>query len=78
MLPEPVNFPETKTIATLGEPFVIMAECICGHTRELHTLFYGGSSGQVSPQGKVRNKLRCHKCQARMPTVRIYRRAPEV
>jgi len=52
MLPEPVNFPETKTIATLGEPFVIMAECICGHTRELHTLFLRRQLGAGVTPGK--------------------------
>jgi len=75
---DPVEFPETKTIGTIGEPFVIIAECACGHARELHTLFLRHQLGAGVTLGKVRQTLRCHKCQARMPVVRVYRREQTV
>jgi hypothetical protein len=72
--PEPIEFPETTTIATIGEAFVIMAECKCGNAREMYTLFLRRQLGAGVTLGKVRQKLRCHRCQARMPEIRIYRR----
>lgn len=69
----PVEVPETKSIATIDSTFVIMAECECGHRRELHTLFLRRRLGAGVTIGEVRQKLRCHLCQARMPVVRIYR-----
>jgi hypothetical protein len=44
--PRPLAIAETTTIATFGEAFIIMAECACGHSRELHTLFQRASWGQ--------------------------------
>jgi hypothetical protein len=72
----PVEVPETNSIATIDSSFVIMAECSCGHKRELHTLFLRRQLGAGVTIGKVRLKLRCHLCQARMPVVRVYRRPP--
>ena len=69
----PVEVPETKSIATIDSAFVIMAECDCGHRRELHTLFLRRRLGAGVTIGEVRQKLRCHLCQARMPVVRVYR-----
>jgi hypothetical protein len=72
--PQPVEFPEDKTIATIGEAFMIMAVCKCGNSREMHTLFLRRQLGAGVTIGKVRQKLRCHQCQAREPEIRIYRR----
>jgi hypothetical protein len=68
-----VEVPDTKSIATIDSTFVIMAECGCGHHRELHTLFLRRQLGAGVTIGEVRQKLRCHLCQARMPAVRVYR-----
>jgi hypothetical protein len=57
--------PDTKTIATIGPGLSIMAEYPCGHSRELHTLFLRRQLGAGVTLGKVHQKLRCHKCQAR-------------
>jgi hypothetical protein len=70
----PIEVPETRTIATLDATFTIMAECTCGHTRELHTLFLRRQLGAGVTIAKVRAKLRCHRCQARMPSIKVYRR----
>jgi hypothetical protein len=64
---------ETKSIATLDPAFTIMAQCGCGHVRELHTLFLRRQLGAGVTIAKVRQKLRCHKCQAKMPAIKIYR-----
>jgi hypothetical protein len=73
--PIPVEVPETKSIATIGSTFVIMAECDCGHQRELHTLFLRRQLGAGVTIAGVRRKLRCHLCQARMPAIKVYRRS---
>ncbi len=72
--PTPIEVPETKSIATIDSTFLIMAECYCGDKRELHTLFLRRRLGAGVTVGEVRQKLRCHLCQARMPAVRVYRR----
>jgi hypothetical protein len=72
----PVEVPETQSIATIDSSFVIMAECDCGHKRELHALFLRRQLGAGVTIGKVRRKLRCHLCQGRMPAVRVYRELP--
>jgi hypothetical protein len=71
----PIEVPETKSIATIDSTFLIMAECDCGHKRELHTLFLRRRLGAGVTIGEVRGKLRCHVCQARMPAIRIYRQS---
>jgi hypothetical protein len=68
----PYAVEETRTIATLGSEFTIMAECPCGHARELHTLFLRRQLGAGVTIAKVREKLRCHKCQRQKPEIRVY------
>jgi hypothetical protein len=65
MAHEPVleAVPGTRTIATLTE-FTLMAECDCGHQRELHTLFLPRQLGAGVTLAGVRHKLRCHKYKA--------------
>jgi hypothetical protein len=63
----------TRTIATLDSGYTIMAECACGHTRELHTQFLRRQLGAGVTINGVRAKLRCHKCQAVKPEIKIYR-----
>jgi hypothetical protein len=63
----------TRTIATLDSGYTIMAECPCGHTRELYTLSLRRRLGAGVTIAGVRAKLRCHKCQARKPAIKIYR-----
>ncbi|HEX3836432.1 MAG TPA: hypothetical protein VHW25_05650 [Steroidobacteraceae bacterium] len=69
-----VEVAETKSVATLDPTFIIMAECTCGHARELHTLFLRRQLGAGITVATARQRLRCHKCQAKMPAIRIYRR----
>jgi len=66
-----IEVSESRSIATLNE-FVILAECSCGHEREIHTLFLRRQLGAGVTVGQVRQKLRCHKCQGRMPQIKIY------
>jgi hypothetical protein len=63
----------TRTIATLDSGYTIMAECPCGHDRELHTLFLRRQLGAGVTINGVRAKLRCHKCDAMKPAIKIYR-----
>lgn len=64
----------TRTIATLDSQYTIMAVCTCGHTRELHTLSLRRRLGAGVTLNGVLAKLRCHKCQAVKPAIKIYRR----
>jgi hypothetical protein len=50
----PLEFPDTKTFATLTSEFTIMAECSCGHSRELHALSLRRGLGNGVTLGKVR------------------------
>jgi len=36
--PKEIKFAPTRTIATLGSEYTIIAVCAYGHVRELHTL----------------------------------------
>ena len=63
----------TRTIATLDSDYTIMAECGCGHTRELYTLSLRRRLGAGVTIAGVRAKLRCHKCNVMKPTIRVYR-----
>jgi hypothetical protein len=63
----------TRTIATLDSGYTIVAECPCGHTRELHTLSLRRRLGAGVTINGVRAKLRCHKCDAMKPAIKIYR-----
>jgi hypothetical protein len=63
----------TRTIATLDSGYTIMAVCPCGHTRELHTLSLRRRLGAGVTINGVRAKLRCHKCSAMKPAIKIYR-----
>ena len=63
----------TRTIATLDKGYTIMAECACGHSRELHTLSLRRRLGAGVTINGVRTRLRCHKCQATKPVIKIYR-----
>jgi hypothetical protein len=68
-----IEIAPTRTIATLGSEYTIMAECACGHIRELHTLFLRRHLGAGVTIAGVRAKLRCHKCQERAPAIKVYR-----
>ena len=70
----PIEVPETQSIATIDSAFIIMAECDCGHRRELHTLFLRRQLGAGVTIAMVRRKLRCHLCQGRTPAIKVYRR----
>jgi hypothetical protein len=63
----------TRTIATFDSTYTIMAVCNCGHTRELHTLSLRRCLGAGVTINGVRAKLRCHKCDAMKPAIKIYR-----
>ena len=71
----PYEVEEARTIATLGADLTIMAAYPCGHSRELYSLSLRRQIGAGVTIAKVRLELRCHKCQARMPQIRIYKAA---
>jgi hypothetical protein len=73
----PYAVEDSRTIATLGAEFTIMAECDCDHKRELHALFLRRQLGSRVTIGQAREKLRCHRCQARSPTIKVYRACDE-
>lgn len=51
----------------------IVATCPCGHSRELYARPIQQMLGKGVLLGKVRDCLRCHKCQKRRPVITVQR-----
>jgi hypothetical protein len=70
---EPFTPADDAPLARFENHYTILAVCGCGHSRELHTLFLRRQLGIGVTMGKVRDSLRCHKCQKRGPTITVTR-----
>jgi hypothetical protein len=65
--------PDDELLATYANHHTITATCPCGHSRELYARPIQAMLGKGVLLGKVRDCLRCHKCQKRRPTVTVQR-----
>lgn len=65
--------PDDELLATYASHYTIMATCSCGHCRELFARPIQAKLGKGVLLGKVRDCLRCFKCQGRRPTVTVLR-----
>jgi hypothetical protein len=64
---------DDELLATYASHYVIVATCPCGHSRELFARPIQAMLGKGVLIGKVRDCLRCHKCQKRRPAVTVQR-----
>ena len=65
--------PDDELLATYATHYTITATCPCGHRRELFARPIQAMLGKGVLLGKVRDCLRCHKCQQRRPVVTVTR-----
>jgi hypothetical protein len=75
MLRTPKSFvpADDQLLETFARHHVITATCACGHERELHARPIQQQLGRGVLVGKVRDCLRCHKCQKRRPVIKVSR-----
>jgi hypothetical protein len=72
--PEPPWTPaDERILATFANQYTIVAECACGHSREIFARPIQRQLGAGVTIGKVRDSLRCHRCQARRPAILVMR-----
>jgi hypothetical protein len=64
---------DDELLATYASHYTITAMCPCGHSRELFARPIQTMLGKEVLLGKVRDCLRCHKCQKRRPAVTVQR-----
>jgi hypothetical protein len=69
--PHPV--PDDDLLDTYARHYTIIAACPCGHRRELFARPIQAMLGKGVLLGKVRDCLRCHKCQKRRPVITVQR-----
>jgi hypothetical protein len=69
----PFSPPDDALLPAYANHYTIMAMCQCGHSREIHARPIQRQLGAGVTIGRVRECLRCHKCQARRPTVLVCR-----
>jgi hypothetical protein len=62
---KPYQPADDELLATYAQHYVITASCPCGHSRELYARPIQAMLGKGVMLGKVRDCLRCHKCQRR-------------
>jgi hypothetical protein len=71
--PKPHALADDELLATYANHFTITAACACGHTRELFARPIQTMLGKGVLIGRVRECLRCHRCQKRHPVVTVQR-----
>lgn len=71
--PKPFAPTDDELLATYANHYTITAACVCGHSRELFARPIQTMLGKGVLWGKVRDCLRCHKCQGRRPAVTVQR-----
>jgi hypothetical protein len=64
---------DDELLATYANHYTITAMCPCGHARELFARPIQAMLGKGVLVGRVRECLRCHKCQARRPAITVQR-----
>lgn len=70
---EPWAPADERLLVTFANQFTIVATCACGHSREIHARPIQRQLGAGVTIGRVRECLRCHKCQGRRPAVLVVR-----
>jgi hypothetical protein len=70
---EPYAPEEDQLLVSFANHYTIMAICACGHERELHARPLQRQLGIDVSIGRLRDCLRCHKCQARRPGILMRR-----
>jgi hypothetical protein len=71
--PKPYTPPDVELLESFARHFTIVAKCSCGHERELFARPIQKMLGKGVLLGKVRESLRCFKCQTRRPTITVSR-----
>jgi hypothetical protein len=71
--PKPITPPDNELLATYGGHYTIIASCPCGHSRELSVRPIQARLGKGVEVGRVRDSLRCFKCQKRRPAITVTR-----
>ena len=61
--------PDDELPATYANRYVITATCSCGHSREILVRPIQKTPGKSARLGRVRDSLRCHRCQERRPRI---------
>ena len=72
-VPHPFTPPDDALLATYASHYTLIATCSCGHSRELFARPIQAMLGKGVLLDKVRDSLRCHKCQKRRPTISVTR-----
>jgi hypothetical protein len=70
---KPFTPADDELLATYASHYTITANCPCGHSRELFARPIQAMLGKGVLLGKVRDCLRCHKCQRRRPAFTVQR-----
>ncbi len=63
---------DERELDTFSQHYIFTATCACGHTREIEPRQLLRRLGPVTI-GKLRDALRCHRCQERRPKVEVRR-----
>jgi len=71
--PRPYTPTDDDLFDRYSNHYVITATCSCGHSRELFARPIQAMLGKGVLLGKVREVLRCHKCQKRRPNITVQR-----
>jgi hypothetical protein len=64
---QPFAPPDDALLPDFAQHFVIRAVCACGNEREIYARPIQRRLGAGVAIGRVRDCLRCHRCQARRP-----------
>jgi hypothetical protein len=70
---KPHTPPDDELLDRYANHYTITATCPCGHSRELFARPIQTMLGKGVLFGKVRDALRCHKCQRRRPNITVTR-----
>jgi hypothetical protein len=71
--PKPYQPSDDELLATYANHYTITATCLCGHSRELFARPIQTMLGNGVLLDKVRDSLRCFRCQKRRPAVTVQR-----
>ena len=70
---EPFPPADDQLLLTFGMHYTIRAICVCGHEREIYARPLQRRLGAGVTIGRLRECMRCHKCQARQPAILVLR-----
>jgi hypothetical protein len=72
--PQKIQITDADRLAHYGGAYVMLVSCRCGHHREIHRAPVIWKLDSGATIGQLRARLRCAKCQARMPDIEVFRR----